>query len=87
VLALVLTALWFRFVHAPSPEVVCDHLVELTRADAGAHTAAGDAAVARIRETCVESKLRYIRLRNRINYATHAKCIVAARSLDEVERC
>lgn len=86
-IVLTLVVLWFRFVHAPAPEVVCDRLVELTIADAGEHTAAADAAVKRIRETCVESKHRYIRLRNRINYAAHAKCVMAATSLDDAERC
>ena len=87
VVSVTLAILWLRFVHAPTPEAVCERLIELTEKDAGEHAKAAEAAIARLRETCVEGKRRYIRLRNRINYAEHAKCVIGARSLDDAERC
>lgn len=79
---------WVVYVRAPSPEQVCDHLIELTRAEAG-DTApkAVDAVVRRIETRCVEDKQRIKWQRDKMEYAKYARCVVAAITLADAERC
>lgn len=83
-----LTTLWFVFVHAASPQDVCDRMVELTLAEAGEKAPkAADALVGRLKDRCIEDKETRIRLRGKIVWKEYADCVMAAPSLGEAERC
>lgn len=81
-------AFWLIYVRAPSPTQVCAHLIALTRQDAG-DTApkAVDALVTRLEKRCVEDKTRIMQMRDKLEYAKYARCVVAATSLEDAERC
>ncbi len=79
---------WVIWVRAPSPEQVCRHLVDLTRAEGGATAPrAVDALVERIEARCVEDKARIMRMRDKMEYAKYARCVVDAATLGDAERC
>jgi hypothetical protein len=81
-------AFWLIYVRAPGPEQVCAHLIALTRQDAG-DTApkAVDALVTRLEKRCIEDKSRIMKMRDKLEYAKYARCVVAATSLEDAERC
>lgn len=81
-------AFWVIYVRAPGPEQVCAHLIALTRQDAGdAAPRAVDALVGRLEQRCVEDKARIMKMRDKIEYAKYARCVVAATTLETAERC
>jgi hypothetical protein len=83
-----LLAFWLIYVRAPDPASVCSHLVQLTRAEAGESAPrAVDALVERLETRCVEDKARIMRMRDKLEYAKYARCVVAATTLSDAERC
>lgn len=79
---------WFGWVRAPSPEQICQHKIELVINTVGAEQAEGaQALVSQLELNCVEAANEEIRLRGKLVYADYAKCVMAATSLGEAERC
>jgi hypothetical protein len=88
VIALVLAGLWLAFVRAPAPEVVCQHKMAITAAESGGqYAAAMENLLNRIEADCVKEKHKLLQLRGKIAYARQAKCILAATTLSDAERC
>lgn len=87
-LAAVGLVLWQRHVSAPSPKQICAHKIELTRAETqkSAHKAAAR-LIEKLQVKCQESAERRIRLEGKIAYARFARCVMAAKTLSETERC
>ena len=81
-------AFWFVFVRAPSPTEVCQHKIELVLAEVGADKAEGaDVLIDKLQNKCVERAADKIKLRGKLEYAKYARCVVAATSLADAERC
>jgi hypothetical protein len=83
-------ALWWRYVRAPVPERVCEHVVAASLQDAGDHQLAVDTRAkmaAMIEKRCHQLELDRIQLRGRLIYAEHAKCVMGASTLAEINRC
>ena len=75
---------------APSPEAVCDHVIEVTLAEAEGTDLAPDTRKTladRLRDACIRHKRDKLQLRGRIAYARYARCVTAATTLAEIERC
>jgi hypothetical protein len=88
VIALAVFVFWFGWVRAPSPEEVCAHKMELVLATAAPDQREGaDALIARLELNCVQAARRKIKLRGKLIWAEYAKCVVAAETLMEAERC
>ena len=87
-IALILLAVWFFLLRAPSPEVVCEHLIEVTIREVGDRAPnAVDAFVDQIRTTCTKEKQTMLRLRGKYAYAEYAKCVMRATTLSDAEGC
>lgn len=79
---------WMVFVHAPPPEEVCRHKMQLVQAETrGGAEKAAEALLAKLERVCVENAERRIRLRNKINYKTYATCVLEADTLARAEGC
>ncbi len=79
---------WFGWVRAPSPQVICQHKVELVFATVGEDQREGaEALVGQLEVQCVEAAKKKIQMRGKLVYAEYAKCVMAATTLDEAERC
>ncbi len=83
-------ALWWRYVRAPVPDVVCEHVVAVTLRDAddteiGADTR--ERMAEQIGKRCQALELDRIQLRGRLIYAEHAKCVLGSTTLAEINRC
>ena len=79
---------WLGWVRAPSPEQVCKHKIELVIATAGQDQSEGAGAlIGQLEAKCITAVERKIRLRGKIVYAEYAKCVVAATTLSDAERC
>jgi hypothetical protein len=88
VLTLALAGLWIAYVRAPEPEVVCQHKIDITLAEAGEQH--GDAVgnlLDQLKLQCVKEKRKLLQLRGKLVYAEQAKCIMAATTLSAAERC
>jgi hypothetical protein len=69
---------------------VCDHVlaITMTEADSGALEASTrERLLAELRAQCIRHKEDKLLLRGRIAYAHHARCVLAGRTLAEIERC
>jgi hypothetical protein len=66
----------------PSPDSVCEHVIELARRELG-----DEAAAAIERTDCVESARRERETKGVLEYRKQAECIVRAGSLDELSAC
>jgi hypothetical protein len=89
-LVAIVFGLWWAYVRAPSPAAVCDHIIEMTVAEAratGMSMESEAAIIEKTRQECIAHKLDKIKLRGRIKYARYAKCVVAHRTLDEIYGC
>lgn len=85
-----LFALWWAFVRAPGPAELCDHIIEVTVAEARQSDISQQAeadVVERTRQECIAHKRDKIQLRGRIRYAQYAKCVMAAQTLEEIYGC
>ena len=85
-----LFAAWWAFVRAPGPAEVCDHIIDVTIAEAQATGMSREAeadVIERTREECIQHKRDKIQLRGRLDYADYAKCVVSAKTLDEIYKC
>lgn len=72
---------------APSPEDVCDHVIDLMKKDLGDQAdALSDEQVDKIRTGCVEDAQKD-KKNNPKEYAKRAKCVKAASSLDDLREC
>ena len=87
-IALTLAGLWLAYVRAPEPELVCQHKISITLAEAGQqHGEAVDNLLDQLKLQCVKEKRKLLQLRGKLVYARQAKCILAATTLSEAERC
>ncbi len=87
-IALVLAGLWIAYVRAPTPEAVCEHKIAITLAEAGEQH--GDAVgnlLDQLKLQCTKEKRKLLQLRGKIVYARQARCIMAATTLSDAERC
>jgi hypothetical protein len=84
-MAVAVGVFWMGWVSAPSPDAICDHKIELVRAEAEGRNA--EPLIERLRETCVDNAERRVQYRGRVKYAVYAKCVMAADSLETAERC
>ncbi len=85
-----LFVLWWIFVRAPGPQDVCEHIVQVTLAeakDAQMNAESEAALMTGLQERCIEHKLDKIQLRGRVKYAKYAKCVLAADTLQAIESC
>jgi len=83
-----LTLVWFFMLRAPTPEVVCEHIVAISVEEAGDHSPnAVNALVDQLRLTCTREKRTKLRLRGKYHYAEYAKCVMRANTLTEAEGC
>ncbi|MCA9661756.1 MAG: hypothetical protein KC486_25685 [Myxococcales bacterium] len=83
-----LTLVWFFLLRAPSPEVVCDHIIEMTVAEVGDKAPnARDALIDQLRLRCTKEKRTKLRLRGKYYYAEYAKCVMRSETLAEAEGC
>lgn len=85
-----LFGLWWTYVRAPVPEQVCERIVAVSLQDAGDRELSVDtrAKMAEmIGKRCHKLELDRIQLRGRLVYAEHAKCVMAAGTLAEINRC
>jgi hypothetical protein len=90
VIVAVVFGLWWRYVRAPTPTEVCDHIVEVTLAETAASGTSPEseaAIIERIKASCIQHKLDKIQLRGRIRYADYAKCVMAETTLAGVDAC
>jgi hypothetical protein len=88
VLAVAVIVFWFGWVRAPSPEQICRHKIELVVATVGEEQTEGaEALVGQLEAKCVSAAQRKIKLRGKLVYAKYAKCVMAAQTLMEAERC
>ncbi|PRP91839.1 hypothetical protein ENSA5_52770 [Enhygromyxa salina] len=79
---------WLGWVRAPSPEQICKHKIELVVETAGQQQDEGaDALIGQLEAKCVAAARRKIQFRGKLVYAKYAKCVIAATTLAEAERC
>jgi hypothetical protein len=66
----------------PSPEAVCDHVIELTKKEIGEEAAKGiDKA------DCVKGAEREKEMKGMLKYNEQAKCVMDADSLEALGKC
>lgn len=83
-----LAALWIAFVRAAPPHEVCQRKADILRAEAGAdHGDAVERLLDQYRLGCRKQAETLLQLRGKLVYARHARCVMAARTLAEAERC
>lgn len=88
VLAAVIAALWLTYVRAPPPQVICQRKADILLAEAGdQHGDAVSHLLDQYRLGCVQQADTLLRLRGKLAYARHARCVMAATTLSEAERC
>jgi hypothetical protein len=86
-LAMATVVFWLGWVRAPSPETICQHKIELAKS-AGAQQSAGtEALIGQLELKCVDAAKTKILMRGKLVYAKYAKCVMAASTLDDAERC
>ncbi|MEX1367735.1 MAG: hypothetical protein AB1Z98_31695 [Nannocystaceae bacterium] len=87
---LMLFAVWWLLLRAPTPAEVCDHIVQVTVREAS-DQAMSEASQQRLVETtmeqCIQHKQDKLLLRGRMKYAAYAKCVMAADDLIGIGRC
>jgi hypothetical protein len=66
----------------PSPEAVCDHVIELTTKDLGE-----EAAKTIDKADCVKDAEREKEMKGMLKYNEQAKCIMDAESLEALGKC
>jgi hypothetical protein len=72
---------------APSPEKVCDHVVDLTKKELGDKVdAMSDEQMDKIRTDCVKNA-QDDQKKNPKTYGKRAKCVMAASSLNDLRDC
>jgi hypothetical protein len=83
-----IAALWIAFVRAPPPHEVCARKADILRAEAGDdHGDAVERLLDQYRLGCRKQAEALLKLRGKLVYARHAKCVRAARTLSDAERC
>ena len=83
-----IVAFWFGWVRAPAPEAICQHKVDLVFSTVGEDQREGaEALVGQLEVQCVDAARKKIQMRGKLVYAEYAKCVMAATTLDEAERC
>lgn len=89
VLAVVIgTVMWQRYVSAPSPAQICEHKIALTKAETAQKAKqAAVKLIEKLQATCESSAERRIRLEGKVAYARFARCVIAAKTLADTERC
>ena len=82
--------LWWTYVRAPGPAVVCEHIIEVTVAESRASGMSSESeatVIERTRDECIQHKQDKILLRGRVEYARYAKCVMAADTLEDIYSC
>lgn len=82
--------LWWAYVRAPGPNVICEHIIEVTMAESRASGMSADSesrVIERTRDECIQHKRDKIQLRGRVKYATYAKCVMASTTLEDIYSC
>lgn len=83
-----LTGLWFAYVRAPAPHEVCQRKADLVLADTrGEHAEAASSLVDHFRLTCTRQAETLLQFRGKLAYARFARCVMAAPTFDDAERC
>ena len=85
VLAVGIFAFWYGWVKAPSAQALCDHKIDLVRAEAEDRDA--EPLIELLRQTCVDNAQRRVQMRGKLKYAVYARCVVKSKTLAESERC
>jgi hypothetical protein len=67
---------------APSPDAVCDHVIELTKKEVGE-----EASKLIDKADCVKSAERSKEMKGMVKYNKEAKCAVKAESLEALGAC
>lgn len=79
---------WWLRVRAPGPEEVCAHKIQLVLDTTAPEQREGaDALISKLELRCVEAGYRKIKLRGKLVWAEYAKCVTAASTLMDAERC
>ena len=87
-LALAIFVFWLGWVRAPSPQEICAHKIELVLETTGPEQREGaEALISRLELNCVQAAQNKIKLRGKLVYARYAKCVIAAQTLMDAERC
>lgn len=85
---LAVVVFWFGWVRAPGPAEICQHKVDLVFSTVGEGQREGaEALVGQLEVQCVTAAKTKIQMRGKLVYADYAKCVMAAKTLDEAERC
>lgn len=80
--------MWQRYVDAPSPREICEHKIALARAETAQQARkAGAKLIEKLGATCQSAAQRRIRLEGKVAYARFARCVIAANTLEQTERC
>ena len=82
--------LWRIYVHAPPADEVCAHKMQLILSESSRDQAGSDAVPAlleRLQEQCISGAQRKTQLDGKMVYASYARCIMAAATLNQAERC
>ena len=90
VLVLAVVGFYLAFVRAPSPVVVCQHIIDVTVAEAGEQAMSKDTQqtlLERMKQQCIEHKQNKLQLRGRLAYARYARCVVSSTTLRDIEAC
>jgi hypothetical protein len=88
VLVAAVVAFWLGFVRAPPPQVICQHKADILLAEAsGQHDDAVANLLDQYRLGCTKNAENLLRLRGKLAYARHARCVIAATTTNDAERC
>ncbi len=72
---------------APAPEDVCQHVVDLMKKELGDQVDMSDDDIKEIKDTCVKEAEKEKEMQGAIEYKKQAKCVMAASSFEELEKC
>jgi hypothetical protein len=79
---------WLAFVRAPPPQAICQHKADILLAEAsGKHDDAAANLLDQYRLGCTKQAENLLRLRGKLAYARHARCVMAATTTNDAERC
>lgn len=72
---------------APSPEEVCQHIIDLTKKEVGEEAEAMTEQLDAHKEKCIKDGEHQKEMRGALEYNKEAKCVMAAESIADVEKC
>ncbi|MFV8750035.1 hypothetical protein ACNOYE_05765 [Nannocystaceae bacterium ST9] len=87
-IAVAIFVFWWVMVRAPSPQAICKHKIQLVLNEVPQDQQVGaDALIMQLELRCVEAAEKKIQFRGKLVYAEYARCVAAAQTLGEAERC